>query len=86
MKSTDIVNVVGVTAEGVEALLGTASIPLEMKMREILRNFGFDAFDDDYSEGSSALAARENLVEWQLAQGWHAPKLVITPVAEAIQS
>lgn len=79
--SNDTVNVMGVNADGVEVLLGTAPTPLKMKMREILQDWGFTSMDDDGSEGSYALAAMENLVAWQLAHGWVAPKLVITPSA-----
>ena len=83
LDSNDTVNVMGVTADGVEVLLGTAPTPLKMKLREILHDCGFTALDDDGSEGSYALVAMENLVEWQLTQGWVAPKLVITPVSGA---
>lgn len=50
--------------DGVEVSLGMVAMPPSMKAREILREYGFNDFEDDTSQDALALWAMESLIDY----------------------
>jgi hypothetical protein len=71
----ETVNIVGVRSDGTEVSLGQGVMTPNLKIPEILNNYGFsERFDPD--EFESAKAAMEDLIAWMIKQGWKAPDLL----------
>lgn len=61
---SDNVQIYGVNKEGIQVHLGEAIMPPRMKFKEILRSYLGNPDDED-SDAAIALAAYDDLVDWQ---------------------
>lgn len=61
---SDTVQIYGVNKEGIQVYLGDTIMPARMKFKEILRSYLGNPDDED-GEAAMALAAYDELVDWQ---------------------
>lgn len=81
----DVVEIRGVK-DGIETVLGTATMPPEMKRRCITIEMFSGSLSDDMSDASFCLYALERYHDWLVDNGWSGPTMEVIPPVQATPS